>query len=552
MNWKEVKSNILSVWATFLRYDLYIIIILLVWRFLPFFKKEIYENFITGGLVWIIVWIPISLVISIVLVIIYTRVEEKWCPIIKSENGVYRKKPVRYYFLREFVMKIEVIVTLGTFFMMCFLGYYKKSFVESNINVIIINIIIIIICCWSLIKFARKLSGLQKNMEVWINEEGRKNKKICTYIGSEDFSLRRVKGSIRSIISGKEEIKSCSEVNDLIWENENIIICPYCFLKEYVDVENDRIERFIFLNNGVSEDKIAVIDSVIDEYICAQKNIAEYTFVTEEIRKSEERPIKRFSEKKRGDAERVFQYISGKDVQIPYFEEKIFTYHYPKSVDVLVKYEYLDGKIEQLNEIREPAECFYQLLKVVEYVWHYRALVELSKEDEKRQKLAKKPFQSSLGIWEKYQNNVDRSYDDEETVQAYRLIKNVLENKKCGSTKVKYSQLCQILTQLRNRYVGHGTMAFSVSHELLDAVKQLVKIVLDIFYAEEDITIEKDKMLIPGIPLVCDRTSSTKRSLGLLAGYMGENVAEYLDYENAVFCSKAAITYRLDYQEKGK
>lgn len=484
--------------------------------------------------------IPIEILLSFVLAALYSIGEEKWFTIDTGENGIYRRNAVWYYLWQNFFETLNLISI--------FVWISRRH----HIFHVTTNISIVLGCLYMLITIF-SLIGLRKRMRAWINDKSKQNKNVCTYLSLHDFAVGIYCFGARNILESSNFATACKGTLQMFWESKEMLICPHWLYRDFFPEEESRLSRFILFANDliVDREEVAI---VIDEFFAAGKDAAVYIRESESAwyEKIKSRPIHRFYEKK-AETDKAVKYMTSGighgQVRIPYFGMGMFIHAYPKSLAAIVKYEYIDEEVLRINQIEDPTECFYRLLKVVEYAWHYRALAIISHNPNMyNDLLAKGSFQSSLGLWEKYQNKEKYKYTDQKTMLAYRLVSDLLSGKTCGKTTIYYSELCQIITQLRNRYVGHGTMAFSVSQELLDAVKQLVGIVLGVFYKQEEFLIKEHDISIEQAPLVYYNTEG-ERSLCLLAGYTGQsNEYEYLDYQYATFRSNVKKEYRLDYK----
>ena len=370
-------------------------------------------------------------------------------------------------------------------------------------------------------------------MERWINADIHREKKVCTYITAMEATSRLMGRDLESILKPLGLAKTVSRTMELLWEGQDVLICPHWIYKEYLEKgHEDRRCRLFLLTNVSFEGQNQVMQAVIDEYLSKGIPVAEYVawsslFDSDMDSRQDKfigRTITMYFEKKHQE-KKAAQFLINKEnrTEIPYFNNKVYTHEYPTCRSVKMKYKYADEELEALVQIQDSTECFYRLLKLVEYVWHYRALVSLADKNKGQKLWEKGGFQSSLGLWEKQQNQIKHNFVEEETVKAYCLVKRMLKGNTCGNTSVSYPELCEILTQLRNRYVGHGTMAFSVSEELLEALKQLVGAVLDVFYCQEDAVLSENAMFGEQVPMAYFQGKDDNMALCLLAGWSNKS-----------------------------
>lgn len=553
---RKIKEN---AGFFFRNYFYYNIIMLVWWIAICLFLGLLKDPLLKEGVWMIIKSIPIEILLSFVLAALYSAGEEKWFPINTDEKGIYRRNAVWYYLWNCFFEMLNLITI-----------FVWTSLLHNFFRVTMI-IILVLTCPNMLIKIFT-LSRLRKRMGAWIKDASRQNKNVCTYLLKHDFTALRIYPvaeilmkfltndfsvsftdfGVKDILRKSDSATVCKGTLQMFWESKEMLICPHWLYRDFFPEEENRISKFILFVDDKFKD-IEETAIVIDEFFAAGKDAAVYFHESESDRyeKITSRPVHKFYEKKK-ETDKAANYMTtgAQQVEIPYFKKGRFLHAYPKSLAAIMKYEYIDGEILRINQIEDSTECFYRLLKVVEYAWHYRALAIISQNpDMYNNLLAKDSFQSSLGLWEKYQNKEKYKYTDKETVKAYRLVSDLLSGKTCGKIIINYSELCQVITQLRNRYVGHGTMAFSVSWELLDAVKQLAAVVLGVFYQQEIFLPEEPEQSKEQVPLVYYNTENS-RSLCLLAGYTGKEhkISEYLDYQFAAFRSNDRVEYQLNYR----
>ena len=158
------------------------------------------------------------------------------------------------------------------------------------------------------------------------------------------------------------------------------------------------------------------------------------------------------------------------------------------------KYRYLISQIKECNEASDNVEKFYGAIKIVEYIFQYRGLYVAGTQ---ASKIKTDELSFSMGGWNNLQKLLEdknnRKYETPEFMQAAACIDKVLLSKRPG--KKNYKEISDVLVQLRNKYIGHGTMAYSVSEELLEAVYQFVYCVIEVFL-QDGIYLEARRELI--------------------------------------------------------
>ncbi|MCR5671392.1 MAG: hypothetical protein K6G10_10340 [Butyrivibrio sp.] len=151
------------------------------------------------------------------------------------------------------------------------------------------------------------------------------------------------------------------------------------------------------------------------------------------------------------------------------------------------RFRYIVGQYEDGKRSDNNVEQFYGLVKIVEYIFQYRALwaacgnaADLGLDDS---------FGYNMGDYDDFQLSLSDTNNDysmesnKNVVLAERLVRNLTREERAGSESFSYGDICKSFVALRNKYIGHGTMAYSVSDELLDAVYVLALEIIRVFVA---------------------------------------------------------------------
>nr|WP_297707340.1 hypothetical protein [uncultured Butyrivibrio sp.] len=304
---------------------------------------------------------------------------------------------------------------------------------------------------------------------------------------------------------------------------------------------------------------------IMDE--CFEKNIDVYRveFDKKELTKKERvKRIRMSSDQTENSSTDITDYstLKGTDDSVSYFNLLSLNREWDFSNTSLaeeMKYKYVAEKLRILGNSKEQSVVFYQLIKLVEYSYHYMALYEMSQNEAARSALTGKTFSSSMGLWKTTMQSKDTTRNkldkgsaegNEKLLNAYRIVYKAVKGKTTGVKSVSFDDIASRFVELRNNYIGHGTMAFSVTDELINSMILLAAEIITRFYRSECI-LEDNKMFEEGIPYVHIEKDDEGRikGYGLLAGVQHkEGLAEYLDYLNGCFYSNEKITYSLDYE----
>lgn len=148
---------------------------------------------------------------------------------------------------------------------------------------------------------------------------------------------------------------------------------------------------------------------------------------------------------------------------------------------------------------------------------------------------------------DEYSKQRQKKYDGQ-TVIAYKNIYQLLKSKPFNGEKVNYSEICSLLTELRNRYIGHGTMAFSVSDEMFSWVLELILVIAQVF--EQDTRVlTTESVIFDHLAVFAGTLENIEPQSGLLFSYSenGKSNFEYLDYYQGSVFAKETKHYQLDY-----
>ena len=175
---------------------------------------------------------------------------------------------------------------------------------------------------------------------------------------------------------------------------------------------------------------------------------------------------------------------------------------------------------------------FYNLLKMAEYCIHRRALYALSKK-ESVQKYTEEQLRSvSFGTWREFQNMPELVLEDPVLAEQVRTLDKLAARDDKSNIKMKkvpYDEITRVMVNLRNRFVGHGTMIYSINGEFLypmaNAVLQILRV-----YEEQRCELNENILLLSG------RTEYPVKGIwkkeGLTYLFNGIDVMGYRDYLN--------------------
>lgn len=207
----------------------------------------------------------------------------------------------------------------------------------------------------------------------------------------------------------------------------------------------------------------------------------------------------------------------------------------------------VNAQIKELLAEYSLLDMFYELIQTVELCVHLTCLCALA-EDVKCNR--GEIEQLSLGRMVDITGNClsNRKTDDENLKEAVRFIEALCNIK--GGGKVSSARVFQTAVSLRNRYLGHGTMTYSVSEELVyyltDICAYIVNVCCELLtgrFAQVNLTAEK-------VPFT-DVSSAVEveNQLYYYSCFFGNGKAEYINPLNGQFyqnCSRRVISTRMN------
>lgn len=194
------------------------------------------------------------------------------------------------------------------------------------------------------------------------------------------------------------------------------------------------------------------------------------------------------------------------------------------------KQQMMQPLLQQLTgNITSSVRCFYALMKICEIVIHTEALGLLEVAENVPRNIEK----PSMGTFAQLLNRDERITREchAQLIESVRFIDCAMVRN--GKSQVKTSEvsyyiICEKLVNLRNRMIGHGTMVYSVSEEIVENLARITLFLLQRysqkkFKLEQGMTIqvqEKD------VPCICEDHGH----ICLYNGIEPNGIILYLDY----------------------
>lgn len=471
---------------------------------------------------------------------------------VNDEGITTRSNPFGFWFYQELYALIAIGLPYQHFFTKVL--YMRKTHIAA-IVIIILFFIINVAQDWE----------LRKKRES-IVQEGR----LCAYLSLNEWNAQAAFFKSVGILENNRFSKNYFSQSERVKRLENGLICPYWIYINDFDKRNfSKVKIVIYadkssimaLDKSQRQEILKIVDECIarDEPVLVIHEIKVKLFSGKTTKESSflqellKRPIQVISNE--DSKQDVLQDFILQDRENAHYTDLILRYRsYLEALEDKDKYRYIKEELTKIDNAMDEVASFYRLVKVVEYIFHYRAIAMLKDGKGRIELINRKRFEASMGIWNDIQNISKKIFREDRVVNSYLLIDRLM-NKDAKSKKVvRYQEVCDLLVQLRNRYIGHGTMAFSVSPELLTALMELVLVILEEF-AGDGLDIGKEDKLALDVSeevrcmYISDYESVDFYFRGLICGFMREEkpIIEYLDYNNGMIIATENISYRLSY-----
>lgn len=220
--------------------------------------------------------------------------------------------------------------------------------------------------------------------------------------------------------------------------------------------------------------------------------------------------------------------------------------------------------IQDLTANCDEVECFYQMLKAMEYIIHYRALFMCGPRGKEDVLFPNAPAFGSLeqaqrkwscgSEWAGHTPEERASFDT-----ALQTLGEATTDQTKDKGEERYNPLCSRLSNIYNTYVGHGTLAYRVNPDLALALVVLGDRMIRDFQAQTERLEGSDRAWVKplkkgGDPIACKSCLMKGESYSLLSFVSSDGQggywAEYLDYATGELTYEARqerISFQMDY-----
>lgn len=183
---------------------------------------------------------------------------------------------------------------------------------------------------------------------------------------------------------------------------------------------------------------------------------------------------------------------------------------------------------------------FYTLLKMAEYCIHIRALCMLCRRVIADPKVCEKIVNPSFGTLCDLQQEPERIFSDPGLAGALRwldMLSCAKSTSQIRTRRASYAELCQVMVRLRNRFIGHGTMIYSINEQVLPPLAAAVSRLVQVFL-EGAHHLTPDARVLPSMPeYSLPAFLETEAGRFCFAGVDPAGYISYLDFSTGKYVS---------------
>ena len=337
----------------------------------------------------------------------------------------------------------------------------------------ILLVILIFYIAISIIKIIVSLNAIKR-----VNQQNVHNKNLFVVVTLENCCFNLCSSNLSEF--NKFNKLSNNIFNNLIIENKGFNIVSYNAIRHsLIDINSYQKVYYIFLLQNTSlmflskNGKDALFSKIeeVDKSGYKFKIISPHGF-TKTAKELEKKYKSQY--KNRLDISTIFKEIieDEENIELSRKASELL-----KDVNDRKPNRYIKYALKQIINSHNPLENFYTILKIAEYVIHYRALRNIvDKEDisSSPDSLKRNLSNPTLGVWINYQKLKEekrvKKYDSPEIVKAFNHIDDIFKmpRKFEGKSVVNYKDICDYIVNVRNNILVHGILTYEVSVNLVN------------------------------------------------------------------------------------
>lgn len=158
------------------------------------------------------------------------------------------------------------------------------------------------------------------------------------------------------------------------------------------------------------------------------------------------------------------------------------------------RFTYISSSLDKIIHCYDDVEILYSLLKIGEYVVHYRALKNIV-DDSSIVKNSKSIVKPAFGVWATLQNT-NNIYTSREIIATRNSLIDKLDRpvKDKEKNEVTFMYLVNLLVTTRNKYIGHGSISNKKARELNYDIFIIIRLLIEEF-KNMDMDIKEDNVI---------------------------------------------------------
>lgn len=385
--------------------------------------------------------------------------------------------------------------------------------------------IILLILCITFYRIFISFTELHRLNNSLINKED-----LLVIINQDNFSSRSI-GLYRNPLRYFKNYNIEKIINNLVIRSKNVSFISYdCIRYNLVRLNGYKNVGYVILTNNnelysINKDLLKNYYSYLDLIIKDNKhfvfvNIDHYGIHTDYF---EEKYKYRNINNIRLDNIINIIHLNKEDIELHDEVSNLYM-----TIDDSDRFKYIKNSLFKIMNCYDDVEILYSIIKMGEYVVHYRALINIVSDPSiiKNPRSISKP---SFGVWSTLQN-YNKKYTSRDILALRNNLIDQLDrsDREKSNDEVTFIFLVNLLVTARNKYLGHGSISTKKAKVLNYDLFKIIKILIDEF-KNIDIDISTDSL----ITNIFDKDIyAIKKINGDLYLYMNnlDDKTEYLDY----------------------
>lgn len=322
------------------------------------------------------------------------------------------------------------------------------------------------------------------------------NKETLLVIMNQDNYSSNTIGLFRNPLNYFKYYNINTIINNLVIRTKNYSFVSYDAIRyDLVNLKGYQNIGYIFLidNKKISKMDSSLLKAYQEHLNLTIKNNKHFVFIL----LNEGKYTKEYLDKYRYQCieeiriDQIIQMIHLTKEDISLHEE---VYKLRKSIPNTNRFSYISTSLDKIVRCYDEVEILYSLLKIGEYVVHYRALKNIVENPSlvKDTRSIQKP---AFGVWAKLQNVTTTYTSREILVVRDDLIDKLARPEKDKATdEVTFLYLVNLLVTIRNKYIGHGTISNKLARAYNDNLFIIIKVLIEEF-KNIDIDLQEDSII---------------------------------------------------------